>query len=238
MDPIVVGIVAIVVLLILLFAGLPVAVSMILVGIAGLGIFVGFDKVVFLTGPRVITSVTDYSLAVLPVFLFMGEIADFSGMMTQAYRSANIMLDRVRGGLAMASIFGAAAFSCISGSSMACAAIMGRVALPQLLNHKYDPALATGALAAGGTLGNLIPPGVLLVVYSVLTEASLGKLYIACYLPGLHTDIHPVLDKSQAWSCLGRKQLKAEIWCHCGHIADIDSVRVDLWGNPIRYLHS
>jgi len=84
----------------------------------------------------------------------------------------------------MASILGAGAFSCVSGSSMACSAIMTKIALPKLIDHKYDPKLATGALTAGGTLGNLIPPGTVLVIYCILTEVSLGKLFIACYIPG------------------------------------------------------
>jgi tripartite ATP-independent transporter DctM subunit len=115
----------------------------------------------------------------------MGEFADISGMMRDAYRAANAWLGNFPGGLAMASVFGAGAFSAVSGSSMACSAIMTRVALPSLLEHKYHPTLATGALAAGGTLGNLIPPGIAIIFYAVITEASIGKLLVAVLLPGI-----------------------------------------------------
>jgi tripartite ATP-independent transporter DctM subunit len=171
------------VLLVLMFLGLPIWLCMILVGSIGYSL-VGGNEFLAMTARVAISTVRDYAFAVLPVFLLMGEFADISGMMKDAYASALVWLGKIRGGLAMASVFGAAAFSLLSGSSMACSAIMTRVALPRLLEHEYDPALATGALCAGGTLGNLIPPGVLLVVYAVMTDVSLGKLFVACYIPG------------------------------------------------------
>ncbi len=184
MSPELAGAIAVGILLFLMFFGLPIWISMILVGSIGLSILNGPDKVLSMIGTWVLPTVSDPTFSVMPIFLLMGEFADMSGMLRDAYRSANILLGALRGGLAMASVVGAAAFSLVSGSSMACSALMSRVALPQLLEHKYDPELATGSLAAGGTLGNLIPPGVLLVVYAILTESSLSKLFVACYIPG------------------------------------------------------
>jgi tripartite ATP-independent transporter DctM subunit len=116
----------------------------------------------------------------------MGEFADVSGLMRDSYSAANTWLGNLPGGLAMASILGAALFSAVSGSSMACAAIMARISLPSLLDeYKYDPRLATGALCAGGTLGNLVPPGIAFVFYALMSETSVGKLYIAALIPGV-----------------------------------------------------
>jgi tripartite ATP-independent transporter DctM subunit len=184
MSPELIGAYSVVFLLVLMFIGFPVWFCLLLTGIAGFALISGLPKALGVAELTMLSTVRDYTFAVLPAFLLMGEFADMSGMMKDAYDSANTWLSEVRGGLAMASIVGAAAFSCISGSSMACAAIMTRVALPRLLDHKYDPELATGALAAGGTLGNLIPPGIYLVIYAVIAEVSLGKLFVACYIPG------------------------------------------------------
>jgi tripartite ATP-independent transporter DctM subunit len=132
------------------------------------------------------STIASYFLSVLPVYLLMGEFADVSGLMRDSYRAANTWLGNLRGGLAMASILGAAFFSTVSGSSMACAAIMARISLPSLLDeYKYDPRLATGALCAGGTLGNLVPPGIAFVFYALMSETSVGKLYVAALIPGI-----------------------------------------------------
>ncbi len=187
MSPELVGGIGIGVLLLLMFLGLPVWLCMYLVGFVGFLLVrgdAGLPGALAVVAESAFSSLFSYTFAVLPVFLLMGEFANISGMMGDAYRSVNIWLGKIPGGLAMASVTGAAAFSLVSGSSLACAAIMTRIALPQLLDHKYDPALATGALAAGGTLGNLIPPGILLVIYAIMAEVSLGKLFVACYVPG------------------------------------------------------
>jgi C4-dicarboxylate transporter, DctM subunit len=179
----IIGAVASAILLVLMFLGIPIWLCMILVGAVGY-VCVGGTGVLTTMGLTALGSVENYTFAVMPVFLLMGEFADISGMMKDAYRAANILLGRLRGGLAMASLVGAGAFSLVSGSSMACSAIMTRIALPQLMDHKYDPGLATGALSAGGTLGNLIPPGFLIVLYCIMTNVSLAKLFVALYVPG------------------------------------------------------
>jgi tripartite ATP-independent transporter DctM subunit len=184
MNPELVGAVAIGVMLLLLFLGLPVAICLILVGSVGYAIIVGANQALMMIAFTTSSTLSSYTFAVFPVFLLMGELGDISGMMTEAYDAMNTWLGKVRGGLAMASVVGASLFSCVSGSSISCAAVMTRVAVPNLLKHKYDPGLATGALAAGGTLGNLVPPGVLLVLYAIMADVSLGKFFVACYLPG------------------------------------------------------
>ena len=171
------------ILMVLMFFGMPIWLCMTLVGVVGY-VIMGGAGVLTTMGLTALGSVENYTFAVMPVFLLMGELADISGMMREAYRAANILLGKLRGGLAMASLVGAAAFSLVSGSSLACSAIMTRIALPQLMEHKYDPGLATGALTAGGTLGNLIPPGFLIVLYCVMTDVSLAKLIVALYVPG------------------------------------------------------
>jgi len=184
MNPELVGAVAIGVMLLLLFLGVPVAICLILVGSVGYAVIVGGNQALMMVAMEASSTLSSYTFAVFPVFLLMGELGDISGMMNEAYDAMNIWLGKVRGGLAMASVVGASLFSCVSGSSISCAAVMTRVAVPSLLKHKYDPGLATGALAAGGTLGNLVPPGVILVLYAIMTEVSLGKFFVACYLPG------------------------------------------------------
>jgi C4-dicarboxylate transporter, DctM subunit len=186
MSPDVIGIIGIALMLALMFLGIPIAVCMASVGFGGIVAIWGLDKALLAMGMIPYTQVANYFLSVLPVYLLMGEFADVSGLMKDSYRAANTWLGSLPGGLAMASIVGAALFSAVSGSSMACAAIMARISLPSLLDeYKYDPKLATGALCAGGTLGNLIPPGIAFVFYAMLAEASIGKLYVAALIPGI-----------------------------------------------------
>jgi tripartite ATP-independent transporter DctM subunit len=184
MSPELVGAVAVGVMLLLLFLGIPIAICLILVGSVGFAIIVGYHQALNMVALSASSTLSSYTFAVLPVFLIMGELGDISGMMNEAYDATNTWLRKIPGGLAMASVVGASLFSCVSGSSIACAAVMTKVAIPNLLKHRYDPTLATGAVAAGGTLGNIVPPGVILVIYAIMTEVSLGKFFVACYLPG------------------------------------------------------
>jgi tripartite ATP-independent transporter DctM subunit len=179
-----VGVTAIGVMLLLVFLGLPIAICLILVGSVGFAIIVGCSAALNMVALNASSTLSSYTFAVLPVFLIMGELGDISGMMNEAYDATNTWLGKVPGSLAMASVVGASLFSCVSGSSIACAAVMTKVAIPNMLKHKYNPGLATGAVAAGGTLGNIVPPGVLLIIYAIITEVSVGKFFVACYLPG------------------------------------------------------
>ena len=129
--------------------------------------------------------VHNYPLSMIPMFIGLGHVAYHADITTDLYRSMRILLNRLPGGLAMASVTGCAGFSAITGSSVACAAAMGRIAVPEMLHYKYSPRLATGAVAAGGTLGSLIPPSLLFVIYAIFTEQSVNGLFLAGVVPGL-----------------------------------------------------
>lgn len=129
--------------------------------------------------------ITNFSLATVPLFIFMGHLAHEAGFTKNIYEAARLWLARLRGGVAMASVVGCGGFSAITGSSVACAAAMGRIAVPEMLKFGYAPTLATGAVAIGGTLGSLIPPSVLFILYGVFAEQSIGRLFIAAVIPGL-----------------------------------------------------
>ena len=186
MSPELLGIVGIVIMLSLMLLGIPIAVCMAAVGLVGYAAICGTHKALMMVSMVPYSTIASYMLSILPVYLLMGEFADVSGLMRDSYHAANTWLGNLPGGLAMASIVGAALFSAVSGSSMACAAIMTRISLPSLLDkYKYDARLATGALAAGGTLGNLVPPGLAFVFYALMSETSVGKLYVAALFPGV-----------------------------------------------------
>src|SRR5512142_1564693 len=128
---------------------------------------------------------SNYDLVVIPLFLLMGQFATHGGLSRSLFRCVGALIGHFRGGIAMAAIGACAGFGAICGSSVATAATMGQVALPELRRFGYSGALATGALAAGGTLGIMIPPSVPLVIYAILTQESIGKLFVAAVLPGL-----------------------------------------------------
>lgn len=184
MSPELLGLVGFVCVLILMFSGMHVGIAMGLVGFVGYMILAGGSAFQF-SGILIPSAVGDFNIALLPIFLLMGEFASSSGMMSDFYKAANVWLGRLPGGLVLASLTGSAGFSAVTGSSFACAAVMTRIALPGLLEHKYKPSLALGALAAGGTLGSLIPPGFMYIFYAILSGASIGQLYIATVIPGI-----------------------------------------------------
>jgi tripartite ATP-independent transporter DctM subunit len=128
---------------------------------------------------------SNYSLTILPLFILMGNLAGVSGMSRDLYDAAHSWFGHMKGGLASSTIVGCAGFSALSGSSLAAALTMGRVSLPEMQRYNYDNGLATGSIAAGGTLGILIPPSAGFVVYAILTEESIGRLFIAGVLPGI-----------------------------------------------------
>ena len=185
MDPLLAGVLGIVMLFILMAAGMPIAFSMGLVGFAGYCYVVGVDA-----GFSQLESVpygvgSDYILSVLPLFLLMGQFAFYSGLSQDLYDTSYKWLGHYPGGLAMATVGGCAAFAAVCGSSVATSATMGTVALPAMRKYKYDDRLALGSIAAGGTVGILIPPSIVFILYGVLTEQSIGKLFLAGFLPGV-----------------------------------------------------
>jgi tripartite ATP-independent transporter DctM subunit len=148
--------------------------------------FVGFNPSLSAFATEVSGFLTNTQIAVLPLFLMMGSFAAVAGIADDMYALAHALLSRFPGGLAMATIGGCAGFGAMTGSTVATAALVGRVALPKMAQHGYSPALATGCVAAGGTLGNLVPPGSApLVLFALLTESSLGQLFVASIIPSI-----------------------------------------------------
>jgi C4-dicarboxylate transporter DctM subunit len=185
MTPIEVGYLGIALLIILLFSGIHIGIAMGVVGILGIAFTtsLGAGLMVLRTVP--FTTFANYGLSVIPLFLLMGIICFYAGISKDLYEAVHKWLGHLRGGLAMATVGACAAFAAVSGSSLATAATMGTVALPEMKRYKYDPALATGCIAAGGTMGILIPPSVPLIIYGVLANQSIGKLFIAGFVPGV-----------------------------------------------------
>ncbi len=164
---------------------IPVGGAMLFAGLAGGTALTGFDAAANTLVINSAAFLSSLNLAVLPLFLMMGSFAATAGLSGDIYRLAHVLLGRQRGGLAMATIGGCAGFGAVTGSSLATAATIGRVALPEMRSRGYSIELATGSIAAGGTLGSLIPPSGMMVIYAVLTETSIGKMFIAAIVPGI-----------------------------------------------------
>jgi C4-dicarboxylate transporter, DctM subunit len=172
-------------LLLLLAAGVPIAVAMGTVGVLGLSLLLSLEPALIKAGVVGFEAVTKYELGVLPLFVLMAHLCFAAGATHKLFDLAAKFLGHRPGGLALASIGGCAGFGAVSGSSLATAATVGLVALPEMRKRDYSPALATGALAAGGTLGAMIPPSGALIVYGVVAEQSIGQLFTAAVVPGL-----------------------------------------------------
>ena len=177
--------VGILVLLGLIFLRMPIAFAMSLVGGIGFGLMRDWNAAGAMVGNAVFETGLSHSLSVVPLFIFMGNILAQSGIAHGLFAGADRLFGRMKGGLALATILSCGGFSAVSGSSLATAATMSRVAMPPMRKFGYSDSLASGAIAAGGTLGILIPPSVILIIYGLLTESDIGKLFIAGLLPGL-----------------------------------------------------
>lgn len=185
MTPVEIGILGTVILFVLLFLGVPVGIALAGVGFVGFAAVSGLESALGIVRIVPYSTFSNYSLIVIPLFVLMGNFAFHSGLSSDLYTTARTWFGRVRGGLAMSTVAASAAFAAISGSSVATAATMGKIAIPEMKRHGYDDGLATGTLAAGGTIGILIPPSVILIIYGVLTENSIGKLFLAGFIPGI-----------------------------------------------------
>lgn len=185
MTPTLAGIVGIAALLALLFLRMPIGIAMALVGAAGIALLNSPDAALTVLGSYPYSNAAVHALSVIPLFVLMGNFAVVSGMSGDLFAAAYAWIGHRRGGLASATVLACAGFAALSGSSVASAITMGRVALPEMRRYRYDLRLATGVIAAGGTLGILIPPSTILVIYAILTEQSIGKLFLAGFLPGL-----------------------------------------------------
>jgi tripartite ATP-independent transporter DctM subunit len=164
---------------------MPVGLSMLVIGAAGFIYLSSWSAFFAYMKTNSYHQFANYTLSVIPLFILMGALAERSGLSTALFRAAEAFAGRLRGGLAMAVIWACTAFGAICGSSVATTATFGRAALPELLRHKYEPGFATGTIAIGGTLGILIPPSVILVVYAITTEQNIAKLFKAALVPGL-----------------------------------------------------
>ncbi len=169
----------------LAFLRVPLAVAMSIAGIVGLGLMRGWPAAYASTSQVIFETGFHYVLSVIPLFVLMGNFVAKAGMARELFNAANAFVGHRRGGLAMASIIASGGFGSICGSSIATAATMSRVAYPEMKAHGYKDTLATGAIASGGTLGILIPPSTILVIYGIITETDIGKLFVAGILPGI-----------------------------------------------------
>lgn len=179
------GLVGVLALLVLLTLGAPIGVAMGVTGMLGLILLLGLEPAIIKCGVVLFETITRYELGVLPLFLFMAHLCFAAGASRDFFDAAARMIGHRRGGLALASIAGCAGFGAISGSSLATAATIGLIGLPEMRKRGYSDALATGSIAAGGTLGSIIPPSGALIVFGILAEQSIGKLFIAAIIPGL-----------------------------------------------------
>jgi C4-dicarboxylate transporter DctM subunit len=187
MDPITIGILCFLALFVLLIMTVPIGFAMGLCGLVGMSMIIGVGPSLSLFGTTVYETTATYDLSIIPLFVLMGAVAARSGLSKELYGAFNAWFGAFRGGLALATVGACGAFAAICGSSVATAATMSKVALPEMKRYKYSESLATGSVAAGGIIGILIPPSVVLVLYGVLTETSIGDLFIAGFLPGILT---------------------------------------------------
>ncbi len=196
MDPLTLGLVGFACAILLLAFRVPIAFT--LAGVSSVFIFIffairrgGFDvesalsPTLSMIAGNTYDLVHSYDLSMIPLFVLLGHIAYHTGMTTDIYRAARVWLMKIPGGVAMASVFGCGGFSAITGSSIACASAMGRICVPEMLSAGYDKRLASSTVAVGGTLGSLIPPSVLFIIYGIFTETSINRLFLAGVVPGL-----------------------------------------------------
>lgn len=186
MSPLEIGILSFPALMLLIFVRVPIGLAMFLVGFAAMWIITGSPNMAMARlKSETYTTFSSYSLTIVPMFLLMGQFATLGGMSTSLFKAAEGFLGHRKGGVAMASIGACAGFGAICGSSLATASTMGRVALPEMKRYGYAGGFSTATLAAGGTLGILIPPSVVLVIYAILTEQNIAKLFLAAVVPGV-----------------------------------------------------
>lgn len=185
MSPETAGIVGIALLLFLFLLRMPVAFAMTFVGFVGFAYLGGIESAMAILAQDISETLSSYPLSVIPMFILMGSFAFASGISERLYKTCYTWVGEIRGGLTVATVMACSGFAAISGSTAATAATMGKIALPEMKKYGYDDELATGTVASAGTLGILIPPSTVLIVYGILTEESIGKLFVAGVLPGI-----------------------------------------------------
>ena len=172
-------------LIICISLGIPIAFAMMSIGFLGLTYIIGFEPSSAMIGQIFFDNGMNYTLSILPLFILMGNFIVKAGLAEELYNASNAWLRHKKGGLPMATIIACGGFSSVCGSSLATAATMAKIALPSMKKYGYSDALSTGSIAAGGTLGILIPPSMILVVYGIITSQDIGKLFLAGLIPGL-----------------------------------------------------
>jgi tripartite ATP-independent transporter DctM subunit len=185
MDPITIGLIGCIALLVLLIIGMPIAFATALIGFLGIFAIKSWSVAASTVGYLVYPLAAHYTLSVIPMFILMGYFAYYAGLTSDIFSVGRKWVGHLPGGMAIATVFGCAAFAASSGSSTASAAVMGKVAIPEMKKYHYDNKISAGVVAASGTLASLIPPSAILVVFGVIVEESIGKLLIAGFLPGI-----------------------------------------------------
>ena len=187
MDPFVTGLLGLGLMFALIALHVPIGIAMGMAGLIGCGLIVGWGPALSLLATEPTSALSSVALGVIPLFLLMGNFAHAGGLSTELYRVAGAFFGHRPGGLAISTVLGCAGFGAVCGSSVATAATMSRIALPEMVSHRYGPGFAAATIATGGTLGIIIPPSVVLVLYGVLTENSIIALFVASVIPGLIT---------------------------------------------------
>ncbi len=185
MGPDLIGVLGFAAFVLMIFLRVPVAVALGIAGAVGYGVINEFSTLGFVLGRATFDSISPSSLAVVPLFIMMGVFTAHGGMSSNLYDLARSLVGHWRGGLAMATIFASAMFSAVCGSTIATVATMGRIAMPEMRRLNYDDRLASASVAAGGTLGIMIPPSILFVIYGLMTETSISALFVAGIFPGI-----------------------------------------------------
>ena len=209
-----VGGASVAVLLLLLFIRVPIGIALIAVSVGGITILTKFAVAQSLLQTIPYTFVATWTMSSVPMFLFMGYLCYHAGITTGLFKAARVFLRRLPGGLAIASVFGCAGFAAVTGSSVACAAALGRIAIPEMIKQRYDAALATGTLAAAGTIGALIPPSILMIIYGTIAQVSIIKLFLGgLVLGGLTALMYIAVIFVRVWldPTLAPKEEEAEV---------------------------
>ncbi len=221
------GLIGVGILLLLLLFGVPIGAALGLVGLGGLTLVLGLEPALIKAGDLVLETLTRYELGTLPLFMLMAHLCFSSDASRDLFDAAARWIGHRRGGLALASVAGCAGFGSINGSSLATAATIGLVAIPEMRRHGYSDALATGAVAAGGTLGQMIPPSGALIVFGIIAQQSIGTLFTAAIVPGLSQALLYMVTISLLvrWRpALAPQMPKADWptrWAALGKVADI-----------------
>ena len=194
-----------VVLFVLMLLRVPVGIAMGIVGVGGVALVANLNSALGLLAGSPFSTVTDFNFSIIPMFILMGAFASAAGLSTDLFRASQAWLGHYRGGLAMSAIAACGGFAAINGSSVATAATMTNVALPELRKAGYEAGLSAGVIAAGGTLGIMIPPSVIFVLYGIMTQTDIGKLFVAGIVPGvLGVAMYIVTIRLLAWHDPGK----------------------------------